>query len=548
MYEEWTRRELLKRGAMLLATATVPARLLHAAESLRFKTDPFTLGVASGYPSPTSVVLWTRLAPEPFHPTGGISASEVVPVTCEIATDERMRNVVRTERLYATARYAFSIHYEPEGLSPAHDYWYRFSAGGFRSVVGRTRTAPALNAEHARLKIAVASCQQFEHGYFHAYRHMLADDLDLIVHVGDYIYESSWGSPAVRHHKIPECVSLEDYRLQYALYRSDPDLQAAHAQYPWLLTWDDHEVENDYAGEMSLTDDPRAWFLARRAAAYAAYYEHMPLPRRALPHGADLRLFNRRAFGTLATLYMIDSRQYRSPLACTRPFWRGARMVNCSELHDPQRTKLGEAQESWLRERFAISETQWNLLAQGTLMAYLNEGTKDEPLFRNDSWNGYHAARERMMAALVETRVANPVVLSGDIHAFLVANLHRNPADAESPLVASELVATSISSHGGAQSKWDAAQAQKPQRAVYELADTRVFAARRAPRSLACGSRRARLSCRCAFGRQGRALVYRGSRATGSAARVGRPFRSHCGAREWRASRARCRMRARFIS
>lgn len=462
MHDEWTRRALLKRGTALLAASAAPARLLHAADASRFKTDPFTLGVASGYPTSTSVVLWTRLAPQPLHPSGGIAPDEVIPVTCEVATDERMRHIVRTDRVYATGRHAHSIHYEPEGLAPARDYWYRFSVGGFRSIVGRTRTAPAVDAAHPRLRMALASCQHFEQGYFHAYRHMLGDDLDLIVHVGDYIYESSWGSSLVRHHNAPEAISHEDYRIRYALYRSDPDLQAAHAQYPWLVTWDDHEVENDYAGEVSQTDDPRAWFLARRAAAYAAYYEHMPLPRRAMPYGADLRLFNRRTYGTLATFYLLDSRQYRSPLACTRPFWRGVRMVNCDELHDPKRTKLGEPQESWLRERFALSETTWNFLAQGTLMTYLNEGTRDEPLFRNDSWNGYHAARERMMAAIGDSRVPNPVVLSGDIHAFLVANLHRDPADVESPVVASELVATSITAQGGPQSSWDAAQARNP--------------------------------------------------------------------------------------
>lgn len=462
MRERWTRRDLLIRGSALLGTALLPARLLHAADTARFKTDPFTLGVASGYPSPTSVVLWTRLAPEPLHPTGGMSTTEVVPVTCEIATDERMRNIVRKEQVYATPRFAHSIHYEPAGLEPARDYWYRFTAGRFRSVVGRTRTAPASNAAHPRMKIAVASCQQYEHGYFHAYRHMLDDDLDLVVHVGDYIYETTWGRRLIRHHNAPETVTLEDYRIRYALYRSDRDIQAAHAQYPWMVTWDDHEVENDYAGEVSQMDDPREWFLARRAAAYAAYYEHMPLPNRAVPYGPHVRLFNRRAFGTLATLYMIDSRQYRSPLACTQPFTRLSGNVNCEELKDPSRTKLGEVQESWLRLRFKLSETAWNLLAQGTLMTYLNEGTKDAELFRNDSWNGYPAARERMMAALADSRVANPVVLSGDIHAFLVGNLHRRPGDPESPIVASELVATSISSEGSSQAAWNKAQALNP--------------------------------------------------------------------------------------
>jgi alkaline phosphatase D len=459
---DWNRRELLGCAGSVLLASAVPARLLHAADSYRFHANPFTLGVASGYPSADSVVLWTRLAPQPKQPGGGIPASEVIPVTCEIATDERMRNIVRTETEFATAQFAHSIHFEPSRLEPARDYWYRFTAGNRRSTVGRTRTAPAGDAAIQRLRMAVASCQQYEHGYFLAYRHMLADDLDCIVHVGDYIYEASWGRNRIRHHDAPEAFSLDDYRARHALYRSDKDLQAAHAHYPWLVTWDDHEVENDHAGETSEEDDPRSWFAARRAAAYQAYYEHMPLPRRALPYGANLRLFTQRSFGQLVSLAMLDSRQYRSPLACTVSGARGSGLVNCPQLHDPQRTKLGEVQESWLALQLVRSRAHWNLLAQGTLMTYANEGGDGKDAFRSDTWNGYHAARERMMMVLAESRVRNPVVLSGDIHSFVVANLHRVPQDRESPIVASELVATSISAEGSSQAGLDRMRATNP--------------------------------------------------------------------------------------
>jgi alkaline phosphatase D len=461
MHGRWTRRNVMLHGAAAMTTAVLPDRLLHAAAALRFKSTPFSLGVASGYPSPSSVVLWTRLAPEPMHPSGGIDPLQVVPVSCSIASDERMRNVIRTDSLYATAQHAHSIHFEPEGLSPGRDYWYRFSAGGFQSVIGHTRTAPARDAADAQLRLAVASCQQYEHGYFVAYRHMLGDDLDAVLHLGDYVYEASWGSAPVRHHNDPEAITLEDYRRRYALYRSDADLQAAHARYPWLVTWDDHEVENDYAGETSEEDDPRDWFLARRAAAYQAYYEHMPLPRRAMPLGADLRLFTRRTFGTLANVLMLDSRQYRSPLACTRPYWRGSRKVNCAELQNPERTKLGAIQESWLQQRLARSDATWNVLAQGTVMTNLNEGD-DGQLWSNDNWNGYPAARERLMTVLTETGAKNPLVLSGDIHAFLVANLHRTPQNTDSPIVASEFVTSSISSQADTQARFDALRARNP--------------------------------------------------------------------------------------
>ncbi|HVF16835.1 MAG TPA: alkaline phosphatase D family protein [Steroidobacteraceae bacterium] len=418
--------------------------------------------MASGYPTPGSVVLWTRLAPEPKQPGGGISANDVVPVTCEIATDERMRNIVRTSEEFATAQYGHSIHCEPSDLEPGRDYWYRFTAGGMRSPIGRTRTSPARDANTPRLRVAIASCQQYEHGYFLPYRHMLADELDLIVHVGDYMYESSWGSKRIRHHETPETFSLDDYRARYALYRSDKDLQAAHAQHPWLVTWDDHEVENDYAGATSEEDDARSWFVARRAAAYQAYYEHMPLPRRALPFAADLRLFTQRSFGPLVNVLMLDSRQYRTPLACTKPAARGSGLVDCAELRAPDRTKLGAIQEAWVAQQLSRSSAQWNLLAQGTLMTYANEGGDGKDLFRSDTWNGYHAARERLMGAIADSRAKNPVVLSGDIHAFVVANLNRVPHDRNSPVVASELVATSISAEGSSQANLDRMRASNP--------------------------------------------------------------------------------------
>ena len=336
-----TRREVVQYVGGALAAGAFPSSALRAADGLRFRGDPFTLGVASGYPGPETVVLWTRLAPEPFQPGGGVPRDAVVPVTWEVAADERMRTIVRSGVDYATADFAHSVHVEPTGLEPDRVYWYRFTAGGQRSPVGRTRTAPRADAANARLRLAVASCQQYEHGYFVGYRHMLDDELDLIVHVGDYIYETSWGQQRIRSHGAPEAVTLDDYRIRYALYRGERELQAAHAACPWLVTWDDHEVENDYAGAVSEEDDARDWFLARRAAAYQAYYEHMPLPRRALPFGADLRLYTQRSFGQLASICMLDTRQYRAPLACTEPGRRTSRSVNCAELNDHEAHEAG---------------------------------------------------------------------------------------------------------------------------------------------------------------------------------------------------------------
>ena len=457
-----TRRNALAGIGASLAATCLPARLLQAAENLRFSQDPFTLGIASGYPGPGTVVLWTRLAPTPFAPNGGLDPDTAIPVQWEVAADERMRQVVQSGTYYATSRWGHSVHAEPTGLEPGREYWYRFTAGGMRSEVGRTQTAPRADEANKRLLVALASCQQYEHGYFLGYRHMLDDDLDLVVHVGDYIYEESWGQKRIRSHAAPEIVTLDDYRARYALYKGESELKRAHAMYPWLVTWDDHEVENDYAGSMSENDDPHDWFLLRRAAAYRAFYEHMPLPAQAMPLGPDMRLHSERSFGQLANVCMLDTRQYRNPLACTEPGRRGSRSTNCDELRDPTRTKLGPAQEGWLAGRMAASKSRWNLFASGTVMAYIDEVPGPGERFWNDGWNGYPAARARFMNTLAETRVSNPVVLSGDIHSFLTARHHREPGNLDSPVIASEFVATSISAQGLPQKTLDERRAANP--------------------------------------------------------------------------------------
>ncbi len=430
-------------------------RSLHAATA-RFASNPFTLGVASGFPVATSVVLWTRIAPSPLEPGGGVPPG-VVPVQWEIATDEKMTKVVRSGTEYATPEWAHSIHAEPVGLEPSRDYWYRFTAGGVQSPIGRTRTAAAFGAGPPRLRLAVVSCQHYEQGYFSAYRHMLADNLDLIVHVGDYIYELSWGENLVRRHGAPDTFTLEDYRARYALYKSDPDLAAAHAAYPWLVTWDDHEVANDYAGATSEDDDDPELFLARRAAAYRAYYEHMPLPRHAVPFGPNMRLYAQRSFGDLASIFMLDQRQYRSPEACPRPGRKGSNRVggDCAELEDPSRTMLGTRQEQWLNAALSETRSRWNVLAQGTVMAHIDEDPGPGHRYWTDAWNGYPAARSRLLKSLSDRRVANPVVLSGDIHAFVVSRLNQDARDLASPVVASELVTTAVTSQGMAQKTLD---------------------------------------------------------------------------------------------
>ena len=458
-----TRRKFLAATLAVTGAGLLPARHARPAESFRFSTNPFSLGIASGYPTPDGMVLWTRLAPSPLEPGGGMP-QEVIPVEWAVATDEKMHTVVQHGTDYATPEWAHSIHVEPSGLDPGRDYWYRFESGGERSPIGRTRTAPTYGAPLDRLKLGVVCCQHYEQGYYTAYKHMVTDNLDLIVHVGDYIYEGN-SEKKVRHHNMPVAFTLDDYRARHALYRTDHDLANAHAATPWLLTWDDHDVANDYANDVSEDDDDPQLFLARRAAAYQAYYEHLPLPRWAVPSGPAMRLYATRVFGNLASIVLLDQRQYRAPEACPPLGRAGGHRVDeakCPELDDPTRTMLGGRQEAWAQGQLASSQARWNLLAQGTLMGYNNEAPLPEHRYWTDAWNGYPAARERLMKFLSERHISNPVVLSGDIHAFVVSGLHLKAADLESALVAPEFVTTSVTSDAVAETYFENIRKNNP--------------------------------------------------------------------------------------
>ena len=370
-----------------------------------------------------------------------------VSVEWDVAHDERFERIVQSGRTQAEAAWAHSVHVEVRGLEPERWYWYRFRVRDAVSPSGRTRTAPAPGATPDRLRFAFASCQHWEQGYFTAYRHMVKEDPDLIVFLGDYIYESSWGRDHVRHHDSPEPVTLEDYRARHALYKTDPDLQAAHAACPWLVTWDDHEVENDYADDRSERLYAPAWFLARRAAAYQAYYEHMPLRRTAVPFGPNMRIFARVSFGRLADFHMLDDRQHRSHQVCPRPGMGGSAVVDdCAARLDPALTMLGDVQERWLMANLERSRARWNVLAQQTLMAQLDRKIGPGQAFWTDGWDGYPAARRRLLEFIERKKPANPIVIGGDVHSFWVADLKPDFDAPSSPTVATEFVGTSITS------------------------------------------------------------------------------------------------------
>jgi len=445
------RRRFLQLVAACVTTSWLPRS---AWSQPRFASDPFVLGVASGSPTHDSVVLWTRLAPEAFF--GSAPREDPVTVRWEIAHDDKFERIVQRGQSVANAALADSVHIEVVGLEPDRWYFYRFMAGDAQSIIGRTRTFPAPDVAASRLRIAYASCQRWEHGYFGAYRHMRQENPDVVLFLGDYIYEYPNAKNAVRVPTGGWVRSLADYRARYALHKSDPDLQAMHAVCPWLLTWDDHEVQNDYAGlKEGQSGTPVADFAALRAAAYQAYYEHMPLRAAVLTRafaglasGAEMRIHGSVPFGTLASFHLVDDRQYRDPQACTRDGRAGSGTVDpasCVEWQDPKRTLLGAAQEAWLDDAFARGSKGWNVLGLQTLFGQRDFRSGPAHSLWNDGWDGYPAARARVIASMRKHALANPVLLGGDVHQNWVGHVKADYAHPASPSIGVEFCGTSIS-------------------------------------------------------------------------------------------------------
>jgi alkaline phosphatase D len=427
-----TRRLFLIRSAAFATT-------LYAAP--KFQKYPFSLGTMSGDPTSDGFVLWTRLAPDPVN--GGGMDNAAVEVEWQVAEDESMRKVVRRGKATASPLLAHSVHVEIGGLKSARPYWYRFKAGGEVSRVARAMTAPKPGEPHSRLKFAFASCQHWEAGYWTAYKHMLAENPDLVVHLGDYIYEGRVGANGVRKHNGDEIKSLADYRNRHALYKTDPHLQAMHQHCPWIVTWDDHEVDNNYAGDIPEDKQTRTDFLERRANAYQAYYEHMPLRMPAKPEGSKMQLYRRVSFGDLAEFSVLDTRQYRTDQPCgdgSKP--------PCDGTYDPKGTILGALQEAWLKDSLDQSHAKWNIIANQVLMARIDLKPGPEEVVSMDQWSGYEVCRNRFLEFLRDRKPSNPIVITGDIHSNWVTDLKVDWKDEKSPVVASEFVGTSITSGG----------------------------------------------------------------------------------------------------
>ncbi|WP_116041484.1 alkaline phosphatase D family protein [Amycolatopsis palatopharyngis] len=428
-----------------LAAAT-PARGGATGAGRPITGDPFTLGVASGEPDQHSVVLWTRLATDPLAEGGfGGMGSRHVEVHWELALDERFRNIVRRGHERTGPDHGFAVHAEVAGLLSGWEYFYRFRVGRHVSATGRTRTAPPIGAFGAGLAMSFASCSQFEHGWFTAYRHLAADEPDLVLHLGDYMYEYKpqvYISPDgnVRDHAGPETETLANYRQRYAQYRSDLDLQAAHAVAPWLVVPDDHEVDNNWAGDIyEKPHIPQPDFIQRRANAFRAYYENMPLRRRSKPSGSEIQLYRKVSWGSLANFHMLDTRQHRDDQAC------GDGWKVCEDAADPARSLTGDEQEAWLLRNFRESRARWDILGQQVFFAQRLSATGARSM---DGWDGYQGSRERVTEGWIDAGVRNPVVLTGDVHTHWANELKENYADPDSRCVGTELVTTSISSGG----------------------------------------------------------------------------------------------------
>lgn len=450
MLNDFSRRRFMLTSSALIGLSLLDQKALAAANG-----GYFSLGVASGSPRPDQVILWTRLAPDPLN--GGGMAPEPAKVRVRLARDPGLKDIVIDETVTATASEAHSVHFAARGLEPGREYWYQFSYGSDESPIGRTRTS---DPKGEKTKIALAYCQHYEAGYYAAYRDMAEWQPDCVLHTGDYIYEGGIGTlgaqmrevgggerrlfETVRQHNGPEIITLWDYRNRHALYRSDPDLQSAHAAAPWIVAFDDHEIDNNWAG--NTPQDPekqtQTEFLVRKLAALQAYYEHMPIEKPPVISGlnASLQLYGAYRMGP-AQIHMLDTRQFRSDQPCG-----DGRKAYCEDALSPDRTMLGKEQEKWLKRTLKQSEAAFNVLAtQVWFTPYRYTEAPEEAVMNLDSWDGYPVARQTFSDLLADG-VSNPVFLTGDWHTAMASTVYQRPFDPASKRIGHELVGGPISS------------------------------------------------------------------------------------------------------
>ncbi|RYE51607.1 MAG: alkaline phosphatase, partial [Hyphomicrobiales bacterium] len=423
---------------------------------VRFSEYPFSLGVASGDPWPDGFVIWTKLAPKPLEEHGGMPLV-AVPVRWEVAEDESFTRILKSGEAMARPELGHSVHVEVDGLLPRRPYFYRFIADrAVSSPVGRVRTAPAAGDTPDRVRLAVAGCQAYFQGWFGAYGHLAKEaDLDAVFHYGDYIYEGgrilntvvkdAAGKVVDRVHVGGEIYSLDDYRRRYAQYKSDPDLQASHASAAFISSFDDHEVDNNWAEAFDQDGTPPEVFALRRYAAMQAWYENMPVRRAQFPKPGGLTMYRRIDYGRLFRMHVLDTRSYRNDQLCTPPSQKACRLSD-SETS----TMLGETQEAWLAQ--GLNNTvRWNLIAQQVWVMPLHDLLPDGTTAKRpaeDTWNGYPAARARLVKTIGDRKLTNVVVATGDAHIHAAGTVPVRDDELDGPAAATEFLATSITSAG----------------------------------------------------------------------------------------------------
>ncbi len=423
-------------------TTTEAATTTSTLPPVELSADPFTLGVASGDPDAASVVLWTRLAPDPLN--GGGMPADNIAVTWEISETADFDSVEASGVATASAARAHSVHVVAS--IDQGTWFYRFRVGRYISPVGTTRAAPDASVDVAEATFAVANCQHYAAGQYAAHRDLAEQEPDFVVWLGDYIYEDAGvpgnDDPTTRAHLGPEPTTLEHYRNRYARYKSDPHLQAAHAVCPWFVIWDDHEVENNYAGLAPQAEADARGFLERRFAAYQAWWEHQPVRLDPPIDDQEYRIYRSAHWGELMNLALLDGRQYRTDQAC------GDVTLNidpaCAEVASATRTMLGDDQEAWLYETLDASSSMWNVIGNQVVFA---DATFGEGVLNYDQWDGYPLQRQRILQHLADASVPNVVVITGDIHLAAVAQLRAGDRGTGTP-VGVEFITTSISSDG----------------------------------------------------------------------------------------------------
>jgi len=449
------RRFLAGAGGLVLVVGLGRAGGLWAKP--KFAGYPFSLGVASGDPWPDGFVIWTRLAPEPLAEHGGMPMRTVA-VRWELAEDEKFARVVRVGEALARPELGHSVHVEIGGLAPARPYWYRFIVeGADASPVGVVRTAPAPGDMPDRVRLAVAGCQAYAHGWYDGFRHLsLEPDLDAVFHYGDYIYESgpmpgryplldAAGRHTERLHIGGETYTLDDYRRRYALYKSDPDLQAAHASAAFVMSFDDHETDNDWGGEWDQDRTPPEVFALRKLAAMQAWYENLPVRRAQFPRiDGSTRYFRRLDYGRLMRMHVLDTRSHRTNQTCLEPA-----AGKCRYQAGRPSSILGDEQEAWLDDGLG-GGARWNLIAQQVFVMPLKARDTDggEQTWFPDKWDGYPGSRARLVRAITGRKLTNVVIATGDAHMNAIGEVPLREATPDGPAVATEFLATSISSNG----------------------------------------------------------------------------------------------------